>query len=295
MSKNVEQWSVRIEQTVARWDTSLRRFSVAAVLFDTFGAFDRDNMSMLAGALAFFALLSLFPLLLLLIALAPLFVSEADAIRAVMQIAGDYLPGSAGEVQRVLRQVVEAQGPASVIGVLTLLWSASGVFDVLQSALDRAWRVPRPRALWLQRLFSISVIGALGGIILVSLVISSNMVAWVYDFLGDTEEVRAGLKVLGTALAFVLAYVVFVLLYKTFPHARVGWREALWGSVLATLLGNAAKVAFDFYLVNFARFNLVYGSIGAVIGLLIWGYVSAMVVLLGAELAATLARRKNPV
>ena len=80
--------------TVARWDKSLRRFSVFALALDTFDAFNRNNLTMLAASLSYYALLTLFPLLLLLISVAPFFISEGDALDTVFKVAHEYLPGA---------------------------------------------------------------------------------------------------------------------------------------------------------------------------------------------------------
>lgn len=309
MRDPVGDWSTRIRATVARrnalapfvqrasggiasrWNTALRRFPTLAILFDAINAFNQDQMSLLAASLSYYSLLALFPLLLLLLALAPFFISEADAFARVMRVAQDYLPGSDAEVQRVLHQVVDVRGSATVIGLLTLAWSASGVFDVLQRALDRAWRVPQPRAFWMQRAFSVAVIGLLGIFFLVSIFVSSFSETLVFDALGETNLARETVRFTGSVLGLGLAWIAFAILFKTFPHARVEWNFALRGALVAALLWQTAKYFYELYIVYFARFNLIYGSVGAVIGLLLWGYISASVVLFGAELSAAMARK----
>lgn len=290
MQRWLENLQIRFDETVARWDKSLRRFSLFALVLDTFAAFSANNMTMLAAALSYYALLALFPLLLLLIALAPLFISQSEALDTVLDVAHEYLPGAEATLRVVLQQVIDERGPATLVGVLTLIWSASGVFDVLQLSFDRAWRVAQPRAFWLQRLFSIGVIAVLGLFFLVSVIASTFSETMLVQLFGETNVARELVTWGGSTLGAILAFVAFLMLYKTFPYTYVRWRHALIGAIVAAVLWQSAKYLYELYIVHFARFNLVYGSVGAIIGLLLWGYISATVVLLGAQLAATLGR-----
>lgn len=138
MRQHFDGMTKRLEQTVARILLSLRRFYLGAILLDALDAFNRNQMTLLAAALSYYALLALFPLLLTLVGLASFFISEQTALDAVMRIAGQYLPGVEAQIKAILSQVVAARGAATLIGFVALLWSASGVFDVLQLALDRA-------------------------------------------------------------------------------------------------------------------------------------------------------------
>ncbi len=291
MQRQLEELQIRFENTVARAIASLRRYYVLDLLLDTFDSFNNNLMGFLAASLSYYALLALFPLLLLMIGIAPLFVSDADAVTSVLNVAQDYLPGMEDEVRAVLGQVAEARGPATIIGILTLIWSASGVFDVLQRSFDRAWRVSQPRAFWLQRLFSIGVIGLLGAFFFASAFLSAFSEAVIFGLLGNTGIARV-VRWGGGTLGALFAFVAFLILYKTFPHAKVEWKDALVAAIVATVLWHAAKYLYEWYLLRFARFNLVYGSVGAVIGLLLWGYISATIVLLCAELSATRAHKR---
>lgn len=291
MRRRIELLELRTDETVARLMKSLRRFSVFALLLDTLDAFSKDNMGVLAAALSYYALLALFPLLLVLIAVASALLSGDDALRTVLVQSRQYLPGAETELKKILTEVVDLRGSVTLFGFLALLWTASGVFDVLQNAFDRAWRVPRPRAFWLQRLYSIAVIGIMGMVFVASVLSSTlpgNMMANIF---GESVMARAIVRALGRTLGVAVGLFAYAVLYKTFPHARVSWRPALWGGLVAALLWELAKYVYEFYLVNIASLNLVYGSLGAIIGLLLWGYISATILLFGAELAAAIARR----
>ena len=287
MNRGFNALSARVQATVARWNLSLRRFSVFRVLLDAVDAFNRDNMSFLAASLSYYGLLALFPLLLLFIALASPFLAEANVIQTVLDFSRQALPGAASELERVLRQVVEARGPATLIGIIALFWSASGVFDVLQAALDRAWRVPHSRAFWQQRLISLVVITAMGILFVLSIAVSAITNDVVRAALTITRD---SIELGGDVLSLLFSAAAFAGLYKLLPHAQVKWRTVLPGAIVAAILWEIAKGVYGLYLIHFARFNLVYGSVGAVIGLLLWGYISATILLFGAEVSAAVNR-----
>lgn len=290
MQRWLEHVQTGYEQTVARWDKSLRRFSVFALVLDTIDVYNSNNLTMLAASLSYYALLAIFPLLLLLISIAPIFISKSEAFDSVLRVAREYLPGADTALRGILQQVIDERGSATLVGIVTLVWSASGVFDVLQVSFNRAWRVAQPRAFWLQRLFSIAVIGVLGIFFLVSVIASSFSQALGIGLLGEANVSRELVTWGGSMLGAILAFAGFALLYKTFPNANVRWKYALLGALVAVVLWQSAKYLYELYIVHFARFNLVYGSVGAIIGLLLWGYISASIVLWGAQLTAVMGK-----
>lgn len=290
MNKAVESLQTRLNLTVARWNTSLRRFYVVRVLLDGVKAFNADNMPLYAASLSYYTLLALFPLLLLFIAIASPFLAQQEILALILRYVAQTLPGASSEIDSVLKQVLDARGPATIIGVLALLWSASGVFDVVQTALDRAWRVSKARTFVQQRIFSVVAISLLGGLFILSLFISTLTDDVIRAALAWTD---VSVAFAGRITSFIAVLLAFVILYKFFPHARVNWTAALIGAFTAAFLWEIAKSVYGIYLIQFARFSLVYGSVGAVIGLLLWGYISATILLFGAELSATIERERK--
>ena len=193
----------------------------------------------------------------------------------------------------ISRLIPRQRGAATFVGFITLVWAASGVFDVLQHALDRAWRVPHGRALWLQRLLSLGFVGLLGFLFLVSASTALASQEFVLQVFGVSPLAHDLVRWFSALTGFVLAWIAFTILYKVIPLVTVAWSVALRGGLVAAVLWQAAKVAYEIYLNFFAQFSLVYGSVGAVIGLLLWGYISAMVLLYGGELAAALHEREK--
>ncbi len=277
--------------TFLHWSNGLsrqaRRIAALAVVLDAWAAYNRHEMGMLAAALGYYFLLALFPLLLLLIAIASPFFTSEELIRNAVRFVGNYFPTAAGELRTILREVINARGPVSIIAALGLLWSASGVFDLVQRGLNRAWQVTQPRPLWRQRLVSIATVIAIGvlfGLSFAASALARAGVQYRVDF-GSTR-----IEVVSLGLTTILNFFLFAVIYKFFPFARVAWRQVWASALVASVLWEVAKYIFVWYLLNFARLNLVYGSVGAIIALLVWGYITATILLFGAELSALEAR-----
>lgn len=260
-----------------------RRFPAFDLLLDTWQAYSRHEMGSLAAALAYYLLLALFPLLLLLIAIATPFLSSEQVLRETIRFASNYFPTGEAELRRVLEQVVSARGPVSFVAALGLLWSASGVFDLVQKGLNRAWHVTQPRPLWRQRLLSLATVLAVGSLFGLSFATS----AFLRSGLRFRFQIGgASVELLSLFLTLPLSFLLFSTVFKVFPFRKVTFDQVWGGALLASLLWELAKILFVVYLLNFARLNLIYGSVGAVIGLLLWGYITATILLFCAEMAA---------
>ena len=230
---------------------------------------------------------SIFPLFLLLTAAVSTFLATEDAQSGVIGVVSAYLPTASAVdlVQDNIQRVVAARGTISVAAGASLLWGASGIFNVVRSAINRAWKVERPRPFWHQRLLAVGSVLTLGLLLLLSLALTGifglmqplqNNLLWGW---------AAQLLTLG------VTFLLFAGLFRFFPNTRVRWSDIWPGALLASVLWEAAKNGFAWYLSNFARYNLVYGSLGAIIALLVWSYLTGMIVLLGAEFTAQTARR----
>ncbi len=270
--------------------TRVRHVPAFALLLDAWQSYRRDEMSLLAAALAYYLLLALFPLLLLLIAVASPFLNDEQVIREAVRFAANYFPGAAAELRNILQQVVSARGPVTLFAALGLLWSASGVFDLVQRGLNRAWRVTQPRPVWRQRLVSLATVLGVGLLFDLSFLTSALVRSGIrFRF----QIGGLSIEVVGLILTTFLNFALFAIIYKAFPFARVTYRQ-VWGSaLLSSILWEMAKIVFVLYLLNFARLSLVYGSVGAVIALLVWGYITATILLFGAELSAVNARNNT--
>jgi membrane protein len=250
-----------------------------------------------AAAIAYYTLFSVFPLTLLLISLGSFVLNSQQAQEAALTAVGTYLPFATELVQRNIERVLELRGTASVIGVVGFVWAASGVFGSLSRAINLAWDLERPRPAWAERAL------AAGLVLLVASLFSLSLFSTAaFEVVGRLSQLLpsdtpiGGLSLIDLAsagLPYVFTVLLFSFLYTVLPSTRVTWTEVLPGALLASVAWEVAKNGFTFYLGSFATYNLVYGSLGAVIAVLLWSYISGLIILLGAEFTVQYARRRR--
>jgi membrane protein len=195
-------------------------------------------------------------------------------------------------VRSNVQAVLSARGTVGLLATITFLWSASGVFGTIILATNRAWGISQPRPFWQSRALVLSVTAVAGLLLSLSL-----LSPFVFGFLQALNgalpfHLPGGTRLMTTLFFLAFGTATFTIIYALAPNTRVTWRSVLPGAVLVALGWEIGKDLFAWYLKSgFARFSLVYGSLGAVITLLLWAYVSGMIVILGAELNAAIGRR----
>ncbi len=245
-----------------------------------------------AAAIAYYTLFSIFPLTLLLISVGSFFLDSEQAQQAALAGVRVYMPTAVDFVQRNIERVLELRGTIGVVGVLAFIWSASGVFGGLSRAINWAWDVERPRPAWAERTM------AAGMVLLIALLFFLSLLSTAaFELVARLSTVILGEPVWTNVSTRILPYVFTVLLfsflYHVLPYTRVLWSEVLPGAFLASFAWEVAKYGFTFYLTRFASYSMVYGPVAAVIVLLLWSYISGVIILLGAEFTVQYARRRR--
>jgi membrane protein len=225
-----------------------------------------------------------------LVAAASFILARETAFEEVVSLIEQAIPVSQQLIRENFRTVVELRGPVGLLGLVAALWSASGVFTVLSRNVNQAWTGAEERGFIRNRLVGLAMIGVLGLLLVVSLA-SSTVFSLVGRF--DIPVVDTLLwRVTSILLPWLSTLLLFFALYNWVPNTRVEWKAALWGAVLATVAWQLAAKGFTWYLSSgLARYQIIYGSLGSVVILMLWIYLSAMVTLLGAHLSAAVARR----
>jgi len=252
--------------------------------------FTRHRDSQMAAAIAFYGFLSIFPLLLLLAVLASHFLATEQVQMAVMQLTNRYLPAAADVVLDNIKLLSAQRQSMSLFAVVGLLWAASGVFSTLIIAIRRAWNEADMPVFWLQRLFSMVIV-----IVVILLFFAVMTFGTVFHVL--TDVYLPYVPLIGAQLGRILRWssglvppllnlFLFWALYKSVPSERVLGRSALAGALMAALGIELLRWGFIWYIGHMARYGLVYGSVSAIVVILIWSYLVALVILVGAELAA---------
>ena len=252
-----------------------------------------DNCMRLAASLAFYTVLSLAPLVIIVVGLAGLATERQHVVNQLeYQIA--LLMGQHGQqlVHTILTST-EPQGGtlAAIIGFVTLLIGATAVFGELQAALNLVWEVkPKPMSgVWAgiwdvlrQRLLSLAIVLTIAFLLLVSLVVSAA-VAGAATYLRGADQTQ---MLLGNGLESVASIAVitllFALLFKYVPDAQITWRDVWLGGAISAVLFTIGKTAIGYYIGR-ASVGSAYGAAGSLVALLVWVYYSALIVFFGAE------------
>jgi membrane protein len=245
----------------------------------------------MGAALAYYTLFALAPLLIIAIAAAGLvFGHEAARGEIVAQIQGLIGREGAIAVQGLLKSTNEPATSifATVVSIITLVIGATTVFAELQSDLDRIWRVPAPakeNGIWTllrTHLLSFGLVLGLGFLMLVSLLISAAIAAfgkWSSVFF---EGWKTLLNALNFSISFVITTLLFAMIYKFTPRARIAWRDVRIGAAVTALLFEVGKFLIGLYLGKTSVAS-GFGAAGSLVILLVWVYFSAQIFLLGAE------------
>lgn len=274
--------------------------SLWSVVKETAKDWSDDDAPTLAAALAYYSLLSLAPLLVISIGIAGWFLgSEAARGGVTSQLSGIVGGDAAQGIQAV---VASAQEPkqgviGTVVGVVTLLVGASGVFGQLQTSLNAIWEVkPKPdRGLLGQvkdRFFSFTMVLGVAFLLLVSLILSS-MLSSFGSVLSDNLPGGAALwQVVNFALSFAVVTVLFALIFKVIPDAKVQWRDVWLGAAVTALLFTIGKQLLALYLGK-AAVGSSYGAAGSLIALVVWVYYATQILFVGAEFTQVYARQRG--
>lgn len=250
-----------------------------------------DYAPSMGAAIAYYTLFSIAPLLIIAIAVAGLFFGEEAARGEIVAQIRDLI-GEEGAVavQALLKSAKEPAKDvvATLVSLVTLAIGATTVFAELQSALDRIWRVAAPlreNSLWAllrARLLSFGLVLGLGFLLLVSLVLSAMIAAFGKWSSGFFEGREALLHAINFCFSFTITTLLFAMIYKYMPRARIAWRDVLVGAAVTGLLFELGKILIGLYLGKTSVAS-GFGAAGSLVVLLMWVYFSAQMFLLGAE------------
>lgn len=245
-----------------------------------------------AAQMAYYFFFALFPALLFLIALAASIGTESLIDRVIPRLEGTLPPDVVGIIRDQLTQIAQSgTGGILTFGALVALWSSSAALVAIIGATNRAYDVTEARPWWKQRLTAILLTIGLALFILVSatlVVAGPELASWVASRVGLGAAFEWSWKILQWPVIFALIVTGFALVYYFAPNVE---QDFIWltpGSLVAALLWIAGSLGLRFYIVNFGSYNETYGAIGGVMVLLLWLYVSGLVLFVGAEMNAEL-------
>jgi len=251
----------------------------------------------LAAALSYYTLFSLTPVLVIAIGIAGIAFGHETAQQQILETIQDLIGPEGTEAVRVMIQNLSSRPEtgriSTLLGFVVLFFGAGGVVAELQSALDKIWEVtPRPSsALWgflRQRFISFAMVLAIGFLLLISLIASAiltSLTELLGQFVGATAVI---IYVLDIIVSFFFVTLLFALIYKFVPDARIQWRDVGIGSALTAFLFTIGKFCIGLYL-GTSGITSVYGAAGSLITILLWVYYSSLIFFFGAQFTRTYA------
>jgi membrane protein len=257
--------------------------------------FHENDLFTSAAAMSYFGLLLLFPALLLMLALS----NKIAILSQLLPRAVDVYPGSSKFLRDTILSFSDLGIGALITCIVLVLWAGSWVFAVIERALNRIWG-STSRTFWQGRALTIGMIGVVGLLLASSVLATSALVALRemavrlsprqvahYPLLLSVGS--AFWQIVFAVASYLITVALFVLVYRFMPKTEVSTRDTLPGAFLGGILWELAKYLFAVSL-NFFHYDQIYGSVGAVVAVLSWSYVSSLILLFGAQLTAVFHR-----
>lgn len=241
-----------------------------------------------AGSMAYFAILSIFQLLVLGVVTFSFFLGEGGARDFVLRQIQAATPLDASTIGDVIEQVIEARGGAGIIGLILLAWGALGVFSALSRGISRAFEHAPPRPFWQDKLLGLGLM-AITGVLSLAAVLIGLAAGILQQATGDVAAAVPGgqlaLYLVGLLLPLALVFVALLLLYRVVPNRPVTFAEVWPGALVGTILWGILRFGFTYYATRVAHYDSAFGPIAAGISLLVFLYFASIVLLFGAEVA----------
>jgi membrane protein len=280
------------------WGERLR-FQVRAVwdiFWEARRAFSLDGCMNLSAAIAFYSILSLIPFLFLLVSGASLILGSSDAAYLmVVNFINQVIPKTGLLIFKEVQSVSQRAEVLGWVGLFSMVWTASVIFSSLEYAMGVVFRVERRRDFVKSKLMAIAMVPACGAVFFLSLIVTAatrimanlQIPLWGIN-LGDSHFFKF-------LVAYLFPYLIlaagFTAVYKFVPNTAVALRHALAGGASCALLFEGAKHFFTWYIATYSKYGVVYGSLEAIVILVVWTFYSSSILLFCAEVVSAYRRR----
>jgi len=260
-----------------------------------------DKAPRLSAATAYYTILSLAPLLVISVSIAGMIYSKSAAQKGIVD-QFEHLVGHSGAT--AIQQMLEhASAPSSgataiIVGVVTLLVGASGVFGELQDAFNTVWNAPPKQnsgfwAMVKSRFLSFAMVLCVGFLLLTSLALSTALTGMSGYFSKSVPGLTLAIRAGELLISFGIITLLFALMFKYLPDCEVPWRDAWIGAAVTAVLFTIGKYLIGLYLGK-AAVATPFGAAGSLVALVVWVYYSAMILFFGGELTQSLTRQRVP-
>ena len=284
-------------------DSVIERYQdkfLVKLLVRTTKEFIADDATHMAAAISYYALLSMFPMIIGLIAILSFFWQDTEAQKLIINWMSGFLPGATDFIEDYdIQNLIAVRGPVGAFALIGLFWTASAIFGGITRSINRAWDVDHDRPLYISKPYQMLMALATGLLFVLST--SINIFVGASERFASANLPIADFLISGTSSAvlyagsFTLMFAVFMALYKYVPNTKTYWRHIWVGALVAALLFEITENLFIIYLNRFANFSNVYGALTPVVVVLIWSYLSGLILILGAELSSEYCRLRRGV
>ena len=269
---------------------------IGSLFGETFASWSEDNAFRLSAALAYYAVFSMAPLLIIAIAIAGwVFGAKAAQGQVISEIQGLIGQSGAETVQTLIRNASTANSKlASGLGLLSLIFGATGVFVSLQDGLNTVWQVkPKPRNMVVgfvrQRLHTFTLVLGTGFMLLISLVVSAA-IEGAGKYLSDLDGIARLWQMGNFLVSLAIISLLFAMIFRFLPDVNIGWGDVGLGAFVTALLFTLGKFGIGLYIGK-SSLTSVYGAAGSLVLILAWVYYSSLILFLGAEFTRAYATR----
>jgi membrane protein len=262
-------------------------------------SFDDQRGAEAAAAMAYYAFLSLFPLLVFLVAASSLLLEREDVYNQLRILLRDIFPLPSQLLASNLDQILRLSAPVGLVAFVALLWAGIGFFSALSFNLTRAWPEARLRNLLGHRVMGLKIALVLLVLFVVSVVLSvgSSLLPRMPLIIPAIDELVQSRQwpFFARLVPWFASFLLFLALYKWVPNAPVRWRAAFTGALTASIAWQLVTEGFSWYLASgLVNYEVIYGSLGGVVAVLFWVYLSNMIAIFCAHLAAAIDQTARP-
>ena len=250
--------------------------------------FMRNNCHYIAAGIAYWTLFSLFPLALAGIAILGYVYATLQEHDRIVEGIIELIPVSEEYLAELIRQVTRARGALGVLAILGLTWTGTSVFSAVRKGINHAWHVRRPPYFLLERAIDLLMLFGVAVLALVHVYLTTNLLGISSLIDGITNRaVLVLIRAIFEIIALSITVGAFILLFRFVPHTRVEWQDIWLGAVMGATLFHVVRLGFALFISSFGSLNLVYGSLGAIMAVLLWAYLALMAIMWRAQVSYT--------
>ncbi|HSP21622.1 MAG TPA: YihY/virulence factor BrkB family protein [Planococcus sp. (in: firmicutes)] len=255
----------------------------------------KDKATTLAAAQAYYYLLAIVPLLILLLSILPYLQIDPDS---AMEFIAGIMPGEVAKTfeETIVSVVTTPSGGLLTFGILGTLWSASNAMNAFIEATNTAYDVEETRSFIKKKAMAIVLTLFMLVAVIIALVLpifGGAIIDAISSFLSLPEQTEIIFQVLRWVISIAVMSIVLAFLYKFAPNKQFPFKEVLIGAVIATVLWQIVSLGFSIYVANFGSYSATYGSLGGLIVLMLWFFLTGLILVVGAEINAVIHKRKN--